>query len=104
FMDEETAFQSVEFLLQRGASLPRLSLTFFGGETLLNFKVVRATVEYARRRAREAGKTIDFSLTTNATLLTEEVIQFLSENHVGVTISIDGPKEFQDQFRTYSDG
>jgi len=104
FMDEATAFESVEFLLQRGANLPRLTLTFFGGETLLNFKVVRATVEYARRRARESGKTIDFSLTTNATLLTEEVIRFLTENHVGVTISIDGPKELQDRFRTYSDG
>jgi uncharacterized protein len=104
FMDETTAFESVEFLLQRGAQLPRLSLTFFGGETLLNFKVVRATVEYARRRALEAGKVIDFSLTTNATLLTDEVIQFLAENHVGVTISIDGPREFQDQFRTFSDG
>ncbi|MBI4471798.1 MAG: quinohemoprotein amine dehydrogenase maturation protein [Acidobacteria bacterium] len=104
FMDEKTAFESVEFLLKRGASTPRLTLTFFGGETLLNFKVVRSTVEYARRRARESGKTIDFSLTTNATLLTDEVIRFLTENHVGVTISIDGPKELQDRFRVYSDG
>lgn len=104
FMDESTAFESVEFLLKRGGHLPRLTLTFFGGETLLNFKVVRATVEYARRRARESDKKIDFSLTTNATLLTDEIIGFLTENHVGVTISIDGPKEFQDRFRTYSNG
>ena len=82
----------------------RLTLTFFGGETLLNFKVVKATVEYARQRSREAGKPIDFSLTTNATLLTEEIVQFLTENHVGVTISIDGPKELQDRFRTFSNG
>ena len=104
FMSEETAFESVEFLLKQGASLPRLSLTFFGGETLMNFKVVRSTIEYARRRTRESGKTIDFSLTTNATLLTQEVIQFLAENHVGVTISIDGPKELQDKFRTFKGG
>lgn len=104
FMDEATACESVDFLIKRGENLPRLTLTFFGGETLLNFKVVRSTVEYARRRAREAGKTIDFSLTTNATLLTEEIIRFLTENHVGVTISIDGPKDLQDRFRTYSDG
>lgn len=104
FMDEATAFESVDFLLERGKHMPRLTLTFFGGETLLNFKLVRSTVEYARRRAREAGKPIDFSLTTNATLLTDEIIQFLNENHVGVTISIDGPKELQDRFRTYSNG
>ena len=104
FMDQETAFESVEFLIAQSGSMPRLNLTFFGGETLLNFKVVRATIEYARRRARESGKRVDFSLTTNATLLTEEVIGFLAENHVGVTISIDGPKELQDRFRTFSDG
>ncbi len=104
FMDEETAFESVDFLMANSGSLPRLNLTFFGGETLLNFKVVRSTIEYARRRARELNKAIDFSLTTNATLLTDEVVGFLSENHVGVTISIDGPKELQDKFRTFSDG
>ncbi len=104
YMDEETAFESVEFLIANSGSMPRLNLTFFGGETLLNFKVVRSTVEYARRRARESGKTIDFSLTTNATLLTDEVVRFLSENHVGVTVSIDGPKDLQDKLRTFSNG
>ena len=91
-------------LIDQSGPIERITLTFFGGETLLNFKVVRSTIEYARRRAREEGKTIDFSLTTNATLLTEEVVGFLAENHVGVTISIDGPKELQDEFRTFKDG
>ena len=104
FMDEQTAFDSVEFLIDQSGPIERITLTFFGGETLLNFKVVRSTIEYARRRAREEGKNIDFSLTTNATLLTKEVIGFLAENHVGVTISIDGPKEMQDEFRTFKDG
>lgn len=99
FMDEVTARQSVEFLIEQGTHLKRLSLTFFGGETLLNFPMVRSTVEYARRRAAEVGKVIDFSLTTNATLLTDEIIEFLSENRVGVTISIDGPRELQDRYR-----
>ena len=104
FMDEQTAFESVEFLILRGKKMPRLGLTFFCGETLLNFKVVRKTVEYAQRRSKEIGKPIDFSLTTNATLLTDEVIDFLAENHVGVTISMDGPKELHDHFRTFHNG
>jgi uncharacterized protein len=32
------------------------------------------------------------------------VIEFLAENRVGVTISIDGPKEVQDQFRVFANG
>jgi uncharacterized protein len=79
-------------------------LTFFGGETLLNFPVLKAALAYARTRAGELGKVVDFSLTTNATLLRPEIIDFLLENDVGITISIDGPKEVQDRFRVFANG
>jgi len=104
FMSEETARQTVDFLLDQSPGRRVVNLTFFGGETLLNFKVVKSTVEYARRRAAEAGKYIDFSMTTNATMLTSEIINFLAENQVGVTVSIDGPKESNDRFRVFHDG
>jgi uncharacterized protein len=104
FMSEQTARESVEFLL-RESGLNRVAhLTFFGGETLMNFPVVQSTIAYARERAAALGKQIDFSLTTNATLLRPEVIEFLAENRVGVTVSIDGPKEVQDQFRVFHNG
>ncbi|HMY70891.1 MAG TPA: radical SAM protein, partial [Blastocatellia bacterium] len=104
FMDEATAFAAVDFLLAQSPGRRAVHLTFFGGETLMNFKVVRATIDYARQQAHAAGKYIDFSLTTNATLLTEPVIEYLAEQHVGVTISIDGPQEMNDQLRVFSNG
>jgi uncharacterized protein len=104
FMSEQTARQTVDFLLGSSAGRRTVHLTFFGGETLLNFKVVKATIEYARSRAVEAGKYIDFSMTTNATMLNSEIINFLSENNVGVTVSIDGPKESNDRFRVFAGG
>jgi uncharacterized protein len=104
FMSEETAHAAVEFLLANSPGRRAIHLTFFGGETLMNFKVVRSTIEYARTRARAEGKYIDFSLTTNATLLTPAVIEYLAEQHVGITISIDGPKELNDQLRVFSNG
>ncbi len=104
FMSEETAHAAVEFLLANSPGRRAIHLTFFGGETLMNFKVVRSTIEYARERARAEGKYIDFSLTTNATLLTPPVIEYLAEQHVGITISIDGPKELNDQLRVFSNG
>src|SRR5439155_1025469 len=55
-------------------------------------------------RAAEVGKEIDFSLTTNATRLRPEIIEFLAENRIGVTISIDGPREMQDKFRVFHGG
>ncbi|HBU58170.1 MAG TPA: hypothetical protein DEB33_10530, partial [Gemmatimonadetes bacterium] len=77
FMSEDTAEESVEFLLKQSGDQPRAHMTFFGGETLLNFPVLQKTVAYARRRAAEERKTISFSLTTNATLLKPEIIQWL---------------------------
>src|SRR5712671_364091 len=53
FMSEETARESVDFLLKESGSVAHV--TFFGGETLLNFPVLAKTVEYARRRAAEVG-------------------------------------------------
>jgi uncharacterized protein len=102
WMSEDTARASVDFLFAESG--PVAHLTFFGGETLLNFKVLKTTVSYAKARAAELGKSIDFSLTTNATLLKPDVIEFLAEENFGVTISIDGPPDLQDRFRVFKNG
>ena len=104
FMSEETARASVDFMLREARGNPTAHMTFFGGETLMNFPVLKATIDYARRRAEEVGKLVDFSLTTNATLLRPEIIEYLAEQRVGVTISIDGPEEMQDKFRVFKNG
>jgi uncharacterized protein len=104
FMSEDTAEESVDFLLAESKGQEVAHLTFFGGETLLNFPVLQRTVAYARRRAAEEGKRIEFSLTTNATLLRPEIIQWVADNQIGVTISIDGPKAVQDGLRVFHNG
>src|SRR5947209_1693124 len=104
FMSEATAHESVDFMFRQAGANALVHLTFFGGETLLNFPVLKSSVTYARRRAAELGKEVDFSLTTNATLLRPEIIEWLVDNRIGVTISIDGPKEMQDQFRVFKSG
>jgi uncharacterized protein len=102
FMSAATARDSVDFLLKESGRVGHL--TFFGGETLLNFPVLKETVAYARRRAAEVGKAIDFSLTTNATLLRSDIIDFLAENGIAVTVSMDGPRELQNKFRVFHNG
>src|SRR5712664_2052244 len=104
FMSREIAEASVEMLIKESAHRPNLHVTFFGGETLLNFTVMRSTVEYAKRRGEEEGKKVEFSLTTNGTLLTEEIVDFLSEHRIGVTVSMDGDKELNDRQRVFHDG
>ena len=79
FMSEETARASVDFMLRESRDNPTAHMTFFGGETLMNFPVLKSTMAYARRRAAEVGKQVDFSLTTNATLLRPDIIEFLAD-------------------------
>ncbi len=104
FMDETTARQSVDFMFAESGEQKVVHLTFFGGETLLNFKVLKSTLAYARERGAQLGKAVDVSLTTNGTLLRPEIIDWLVENDVGVTVSMDGAKEQQDTFRLFSNG
>jgi uncharacterized protein len=104
YMSADVAESAVEMLLTESVGREGLHVTFFGGETLLNFPVMRSTVQYAKRRVAELGKKIEFSLTTNATLLTEEIVDFLSEHRIGVTVSIDGDQELNDKMRVFHDG
>jgi uncharacterized protein len=104
FMDLETAKTSVDFLLAESGGRRSVHITFFGGETLMNFPLLKEVVAYANQRAGEQGRHIDFSLTTNATLLTATIIEFLSANRIGVTVSMDGPKDMHDQLRVFANG
>jgi uncharacterized protein len=104
FMDLPTAKASVDFLLAQAEGRRSVHITFFGGETLMNFPLLKQVVTYATEKAAEKDCHIDFSLTTNATLLTPTIIEFLSENRIGVTVSMDGPKEMHDQLRVFSNG
>ncbi len=95
-MSFETAARSFELLLEQAGERDRVNLVFFGGEPLSNLPLIRQVVAYAERRAGEAGKTVDFSLTTNATLLTEPVVDFLDAHRFGLSISMDGPAPLHD--------
>ncbi|MBC7927066.1 MAG: quinohemoprotein amine dehydrogenase maturation protein [Bryobacteraceae bacterium] len=104
FMDHDVARASVDHLLESSQGRRAVHITFFGGETLMNFPLLKWVVNYASTRAAEVGKSIDYSLTTNGTLLSPEIIEFLAEEKIGVTVSIDGPKEMHDALRVYSNG
>jgi uncharacterized protein len=95
----ETAAQSVELLLTEAKERDRINVVFFGGEPLSNMRLIRQVVDYAERRCAEEGKKPDFTLTTNATLLTEEIVDYFDAHRFGLTVSMDGPKHLHDKNR-----
>jgi uncharacterized protein len=95
-MSFETARESIEMLLAESPDLDDYNLVFFGGEPLSNLPLIRQVVEHAKTRFASAGKRVNFTMTTNATLLTEEIIDWLDANRFGLTVSIDGPRRLHD--------
>lgn len=95
-MDIETAKASIEALLKASPDEPRYTVVFFGGEPLSNRKLIESMVEYCELRFGALGKAVDFVMTTNATLLTEEIVDYLDAHRFGLSISIDGPRSIHD--------
>lgn len=99
-MSLEMAKKGIDFLIAHSQESNRIDVGFYGGEPLLEFELIKKCIEYAKEQAE--GKKIAFSITTNATLLTEEIIKYLSENDIMITISLDGPKEIHNKNRKFA--
>lgn len=103
-MPLDVAQAAVDRLIAEAAPRADLLVGFMGGEPFLRRALMREVVPYARSRARAAGRTVRFSVTTNATLLTDDDIRFLADHDFQVAVSIDGPKALNDSQRPLKGG
>ncbi len=103
-MGIEVARACVDRLIAESDSSADLVLGYMGGEPLLNRTVVHETTRYAARAARESGRRIRFSITTNATTLRREDAELFAEFPFTVAVSIDGDREHHDAVRRMNDG
>jgi uncharacterized protein len=81
-----------------------LTLSFFGGEPLMEIEAMEAIVPYAEKRAQERSLTLAFSISTNGTLLDERRLALLREHKFHIQVSIDGAAAAQNLGRPYADG
>lgn len=77
---------------------------FYGGEPLLNFKAIRTIVEAAEAKGTATGTETDYHITTNGTLLTPEIADFMATHRFTVYYSIDSDEETHDELRKYLNG
>lgn len=96
--DATKARKVVDFLREenRGDSF---DIHFLGGEPLIGFELMQEAIEYAEEVCEETEPT--FSVTTNATIVTDEIAEYLNEHDVTVGVSFDGWKEINDASRMY---
>lgn len=92
------AFAAIDYRAEHSIKKDEVAISFYGGEPLLNFPLIKSCAEYAHQKLK--NKEVYFSITTNATLLTPKIANFLfSEKKFSIVVSIDGPKEIHDEFR-----
>ena len=99
-MDAATAERAVDIALQSPAL--QLSFEMQGGEPLLNFPVIKHIIEYSEEK--KGAKQISFSVVSNLTLLTDEMIGFFCEHKVSVSTSVDGDEMLHNLNRPYANG
>ncbi len=103
-MSFETGKRALDFLITHSGKVKNLEIDFFGGEPLLNVEVVKNLVIYGREMEIKHGKKFNFTLTTNALLLEDDIIDFIIDNDISVILSLDGRPATNDQHRILNNG
>lgn len=100
-MDFATARKAVDMFFPAANTKQPMKLSFFGGEPLLNFSMIKKTVAYVKKQY--PALSVSFSMTTNAVAMTDEIASFLRLHRFSLIVSMDGPKEMHDGTRVYAD-
>jgi uncharacterized protein len=95
-MPEETGIKSLRWYF----AFPRKEyrISFYGGEPLLENPLIRKVVEAARKEV-PPGAQLEFSMTTNGSLLDDATLEFLQQHGFHLFISLDGPAPVHDRYR-----
>ncbi|HWQ21709.1 MAG TPA: thioether cross-link-forming SCIFF peptide maturase [Clostridia bacterium] len=101
-MTRKVARAGIDFLVRESGSHHNVEVDFFGGEPLMNWDVVVDTIDYAR--STYASKKWRFTLTTNGSLLRDDMLPVLEANDVSVVLSLDGGRKTNDANRVSKDG
>ncbi|MBS3060273.1 MAG: radical SAM protein [DPANN group archaeon] len=97
-LDIKNALQMVD-VLGTQTKFKKSEIEFHGGEPLLEFEKIKQVIEYAKKYDN-----IKFSMQTNGSLLDMEKLEYLTQNKVGIGVSIDGPAMIHDKQRVAHDG
>ena len=103
-MDFETAQKGIDLMCAHSDGLQDLHIAFFGGEPLLNFSLMKQVVAYCTEMEQKHGKKFRYNMTTNGTILNDEMYRFIKDHAVATMISMDGGKAVQDTYRCYENG
>lgn len=104
-MSEETADQFVRELIKtvKNRNLSGLSLRFSGGEPFIRFGQIKKCILSLKEGLAEQGCKTNIGFLTNLTLLNKGIIDFIRQENLYTSISLDGYGQYHDNSRFFSD-
>ena len=99
-MTSETMQMSLRKLMPRNG---HLLLSFFGGEPLMNFELIRQAVDFSRVLGKEYGTTVRYVLTTNGKLLNADHVEYFRQHFSHIGVSLDGDASITNHGRKFKD-
>ena len=96
-MTEETTTRALDLVFRSPS--PALKIEFQGGEPLLNFPLIKFIVAAALEKNQAEPRPLQFVITTNLALLTDEILEFCKTHDILVSTSLDGPADLHNANR-----
>jgi len=81
---------AVDFFYPFLTSKDKIKIGFYGGEPLLAFEQMKHAALLLQEKNKEENKKIEFSVTTNGSLLTEKMLDFFNRHKFVMLLSFDG--------------
>ncbi len=106
-LSKDTATQFVDFAIKRNdlSKKEEIKIVFYGGEPLLSLETIIDISHKMRAYAEQKAVKYSFTLVTNGTLLTTEVVKILTPLGLkGAKVTLDGPKYIHDRYRPFKSG
>ena len=103
-MSIDTAKKAIEYVVKRSGPRRNIEIDLFGGEPTMIMDTIKEIIKFARENEAKWNKNIRFTMTTNATLLNEEMMDFMDKEMGNIILSLDGRKSVNDNVRIKVDG
>ena len=99
-MTPQELFAGLDYLVAQNKGANEISVQWFGGEPLIRFDLMKIGDRYVAEKATEAGiDRVRFSVVTNGTILSDEMLDHFEANQYSVGVSIDGMTNINQVYR-----
>ncbi|MCT4507721.1 MAG: radical SAM protein [Tepidibacter sp.] len=106
YMSKDIVDKSIEYMFNNFKYINKddFRVQIHGGEPFLAFDTIKYLVNRLKKECRDRGINVSFATTSNATVLNDEIINFIINEISYITVSIDGIKETHDKMRPFKNG